>query len=677
VLCTAASLSSRNVRQEIQLAWRFGRPILPLRLEPVEFPDALAYWLEGAQWIDVLDHPPSRWLPLVQRALVRLEVARDVTDGHEPGPLSAEPTLKLPVPPTALLGRERELADIRYLVAGGARLLTLTGPGGTGKTRLALELARSLAPDFPQGAVFVDLSPVSDATLVLPTIAEMLGLHEAGEEPLAEQLRAFLQSKRLLLVLDNLEQVTAAAPDIASLVAVAPELVILATSRAPLRIRAEQEVVVGPLALPPAGEVVGSFMSPAVTLFLERAWAAGTELTLTATNAGTIAEIVRRLDGLPLAIELAAARTKLFPPQAMLARLERRLPLRTGGAPDLPARQQTLRNTIAWSHDLLSAAAQTLFRRLAIFTGGSSFEAIEAVAVPDGELDLYEGVAALVGQSLLRQDRSEGEPRFTMLETIREYALERLEASGEPDELRRRHARFFLGLAEEAEPVAGSVPDPAELERLETDHDNLRGALTWSLTAEPALALRLSAALAWFWELRGYLSEGRSWLGRALAADEGADLALRAKALWAVGDLAESQLDVDVAAAALTEPRALWSALGDQRGVARTLHRLGHVAIDQRDLASATELYTQSLALFHELGDERDGAAVLSGLGNVAYFRGEHHQAVETWREAAERFRALGDKRRLATVLSNIGAVKDASGEFEAAVRLHEEALDL
>ncbi|MDQ3692784.1 MAG: tetratricopeptide repeat protein [Chloroflexota bacterium] len=688
LLCSAASLTSRNVRQEIQLAWRFGRPILPLRLEPVEFPDTLAYWLEGAQWIDVLDRPPTRWLRQVLRALSRFGAEPRGPGAPGPEQSAQAPAATLPVPPTAILGRTRELADLRRRLEDGARLLTLTGPGGTGKTRLALEAAHGIASEFAHGAVFVDLAPVADPGMVLPAIAQALGLRETGEQPLAEQLRAFLQPRRLLLVLDNFEQVATAAPDIAALLAAAPDLVIIVTSRAPLRVRGEQEVAVGPLALPETGEVPGHGVSPevalaavatspAVLLFLDRARAAGSDVTLTTANVRTVTEIVRRLDGLPLAIELAAARTRLLPPEALLTRLERRLPLLTGGAVDLPVRQQTLRGTISWSHDLLSSADQTLLRRLAVFAAGCSFEGVEAVAAPAAEIDLYEGLASLVRQSLLRQERAAGEPRFTMLETIREFALERLEASGEADEVRRRHARFYLELAERVEPTEHSPPDIARLSCLEAEHDNLRAALAWALPDDVPLALRLGGSLVWFWELRGHLSEGRSWLERALALGGEVPPSLRANALLAAGDLAEIQQDFGAATAALAEALELWRSLGDRRGAARTLRSLGHVAVDQRKYEPAIDRYTESLALWHELGDERGAAIVLVGLGTVAFYQGAYERASELWTDAAAHFRAISDKRRLGTILNNLGSLAWENGKLDQAARIHEEALAL
>ena len=699
VLCSAASLSSRNVRQEIQLAWRYGRPILPLRLEDVTFPDELAYWLEGAQWIDILDQPPATWLPRIEAALARFASDDDASSSTDSDP-AATAIISLPVPPTAILGRERELAELRQRQESGARLLTLTGPGGAGKTRLALEAAHEWGPGFAHGAVFVDLSAVTDPAMVIGAIAEALGLREAGGDSLVNQVHDWLKHKRLLLVLDNVEQVLAAAPDIAALLAAAPGLTILATSRAPLLVRAEQVIEIGPLALPDTNKTAAIVASPAVALFLDRARAAGADLALSEENARAIGEIVRRVDGLPLAIELAAARAKLFPPEALLARLERRLPLLTGGAMDAPTRQRTLRDTIAWSYDLLSPAEQTLLQRLAVFAGDASFEAVETVTMPIPGLDLYDGLATLMRHSLLRQVRTTGEPRFRQFETIREFALEQLDAGTDGEEIRQRHAAYFLNLAEQAEPVAHGLPDRTWLQRLEADHDNLRAVLARSVTANPGLALRLSAALGWFWDIRGYLTEGRSWLRQALSAGQPrevgghllpglpdapaaglngsgqTDLA-RAKALWWMGELAECQMDLDVAEPAFTDALAIYRSLGDQRGTARSLHRLGHVAVDRRQLDAAAEHYTASLAAWQAVGDDREAATVLAGLGNIAYYRGETDQAIAAWTDAIGYFRTLGEQRRLAMLLSNLGAIAFANADVDRAEVLHEEALTI
>ncbi len=427
VCCSAAAFASRNVRQEVALAWKHERPILPLLLERATVPDDLAYWLEAAQWVEVLDRPERDWLPEVLHGLVRAGVAvapppRDAppSSTDTPGPI------RLPTPLTALLGRDAEVRQVVGLLASH-RLVTLTGPGGVGKTRLAIEAARAAAPAFPDGVVFVDLAPLRDPALVLPAIAQVLEVREAPGIPLDRALAAALGERRLLLVLDNLEQVVAAAAGIAALLTACPQLVVLATSRAALAVRGERILPVEPLPLPDEGEAPADLAaSPAVRLFAERADEARPGFGLTAANAPTVAAICARLDGLPLAIELAAARVKLLAPEALLAKLASRLPLLTSGARDLPDRQRTLRGAIAWSHDLLSKDEQALFRRLAVFAGGFTLEAADAVVNPDAGFETMDVLAALVDESLVRQEHTTGEPRFRMLETVREFAAERL-----------------------------------------------------------------------------------------------------------------------------------------------------------------------------------------------------------------------------------------------------------
>jgi predicted ATPase len=433
------------------------------------------------------------------------------------------------------------LSDL--LTQDDVRLVTLTGVGGTGKTRLALQVAADLLDRFDDGAFFVDLAPLADPAFVLPTIAATLGIREAGDRSLRGSLIAYLTGKHLLLILDNFEHLLAASSVVADLLAACADLKVLATSRAPLHVRAEREFPVPPLALPdPTQLPVLNRLAEvaAVTLFVQRAQAAKPDFALTAENAAAVAALCVRLDGLPLAIELAAARIKLLPPLSLLARLERRLPVLTGGPRDLPARQRTLRDTIVWSHDLLSPEEQTLFRRQAVFAGGSTLEATEAVANPDGDLDVFAVLAALVDHSLLRQSEgADGEPRFVMLETIREYGLERL-AERDDHVIRERHAHYFLALAERLRPQIDTREGKTVLARLDAEHPNLRAALTWAIEHTDAdTGVRFGAALWKFWYVRGDLREASAWLERVFALPGTSPPGARAEALYGAGWFAE------------------------------------------------------------------------------------------------------------------------------------------
>ena len=437
----------------------------------------------------------------------------------------------------------------------------------------------------------------------------MLEVGETAGKPLVESLAGHLRGRSLLLVLDNFEQVLAAAPLLAELLTACPGLKVLVTSRAALHLSGEHEFPVPPLELPdpkhlPDLETLSQY--EAVTLFIQRARAARPDFQVTNASAPAVAELCARLDGLPLAIELAAARVKLLSPQALLARLGRRLNLLTGGARDLPARQQTLRSAIDWSYELLEPDEQAMFARLAVFVGGCTLEAVEAVCHPgvDRPLEVLDGLALLVDRSLLRQvEGTEGEPRFGMLETIREYAAERFEESGDAETWRQRHAGYYLALAEQAAPELLGPQQGTWLERLEREHDNLRAALGWALEHGGAtLGLRLAVALGHFWAVRGHLSEGQAWLERALSRWSEAPAPARAGALSAAGHLAYIKGEYERAATLHEESLSVQRALGDQRGVALSLHNLGRVAHYSGDFERAAALYDESLAIRASIG---------------------------------------------------------------------------
>jgi predicted ATPase/DNA-binding SARP family transcriptional activator len=622
-----------RLRAELMLAlYRVGRQA-----------DALAaYRATRKALVDELGIEPSRELQELEQAILRQDPSLS------PHRL---PAGNLPAPASSLIGRDQEVALlVDVLRREEERLVTATGPGGAGKTRLAVEVATVLADELPDGAIFVALETIRDPGLVLPTIAQALDVRESGDQPLLAAIEERLTGKRLLLVLDNLEQVTAAAPQLAKLLAAVRGLKLLVTSRAALNLSGEREFPVPPLA---GGE--------AVDLFVARAQAADPAFALTDANREVVAEICSRLDGLPLALELAAARSRVLTPEAMLERLDRRLELLTSGPGDLPERQRALRATIDWSYQLLEREERRLFVRLAVFAGGCSLDAAETVC--RAELDT---LSSLVAKSLVyREAAPGGDVRFGMLETLREYALERLGTSREAEAVRRRHAEHLLLLSE-----AEAIPDQAAwLRRLEVELDNVRAALRWALdSARADLALRLAASLWEFWWIRGRLTEGRSWLDQALAEAGAEPKPLRAKALHAAASLATRQGDFERAAELSESSLRLWEELGDEGGKARALLSLGTVAAEQGDRDRARALSEQAATIYGEAGDRRGRALAVSNLGAIALEEADFSRAKSLSEEAYALFEELSDGEGKAFALVNQGYAELAEGSYERAL---------
>jgi predicted ATPase/transcriptional regulator with XRE-family HTH domain/tetratricopeptide (TPR) repeat protein len=632
-------------------------------------------------------------------------------------PAISSPAQAPPIPPTPLVGREREVAAAcaqlrRPDGTGSTRLLTLTGPGGVGKTRLAMAIAAELAPEFADGVAWVELAPLQDPALVAAAIAQALGLREEGDDSPATRVAAALAKRPLLLVLDNFEHLLPAASLAAALLAEAPGLALLVTSRIRLGVRGEREVPVAPLTTPAATTTLPALAGlagvAAVRLFVERAADVRPGFTLTDENAPAVAELCRRLDGLPLAIELAAARTKLFAPAALLERMGARLPLLTAGARDLPHRQQTMHDAIAWSHDLLTPVEQTLFRRLAVFAGGFSLAAAEAVggergeeggsgrdeatvvllspprpplsppsAAPPSVLDL---LAALADHSLIAivpEAEADGEPRFVMLETIREFGLTKLTEHGEEDAVRRAHAEHYLAFAERAEPLLTGPEQALWFHCLETEHPNVRGAIAWSLAAagETDMARRFAGALWHFWQVRGHVGEGRPWAEAAIAKGEPEPTISYARALRAAGLLAEYHGDYDLAVARHEAAAVVWRHLGDDRNLARTLDHLGNCAHDRGDFARAAVQHEEALSLARASGDQRGVASALGNLGIMAIQLNQLAVARERLEESLALVRDLGHAHGVGAVLSYLGVVALREGDIARAKALNEEAL--
>ena len=621
--------------------------------------DALAVYQRARKTlVDELGIEPGESLRALERAILAHDPSLSLTPAGHAGPR------RMPVPPHPLLGRERELAALSELVRGEeARLVTLTGTGGIGKTRLALELARRLAPEFADGGAVAMLGALQDPALVARTVLEALDLPETGQDPEAELADA-LAGSRLLLLLDNFEQVLPAAPLVSRLLEVAAGLTVVVTSRAPLHVAGEHEFPVPPLAEDEAAE-----------LFVTRAHAVNPSFVLTEQNAAAVAELCVRLDGLPLAIELAAARSKLLPPAALLARLGNRLELLSGGRRDAPQHQKTLRMTLDWSYDLLDANAQRLFAQLGVFAGGCTLEAAESVCSVEGSV--LDGLDALVDESLLGQ-RETAEARFTMLQIVRDYALERLSASGEREETRRRHLEHFVAFAERAEPGLAGSEQARWLALVEDEHDNLRVAFACALeTGDAESALRLVVGARRFWQIHGYLAEGRQNFEAALAATEGTPSEPRANGFNMLGILASEQGDFDAARHAFTSAAEEARAVGATRSLSSALVNLGNLASFGGDVTAARNLYRESIEHFASLGDVRGQALVHENIGLLSLTADDAAEAVKWLAAARDLAREAGDELEVGGATRSLAAAMIELGDAAAAATLLAESLGI
>lgn len=591
----------------------------------------------------------------------------------------------LPVQPTPLVGREGDVrAVIQLLTRPEVRLVTLTGPGGTGKTRLSLQAAADLVDEFGDGVYFVPLAFISDAALVLPAIARVLGLRDIPAVPLAEAVREYLSNRRVLLLLDNFEQVAAAAPVVAELLGATHGVKILVTSRTVLHLSGEHEYPVPPLGLPDPGgvrdvEALSQYAS--VELFIQRATAVRPNFSVTEANAPAVAEICYRLDGLPLAIELAAARSKLFSPSELLSRLSKPFELLTGGPRDLPDRHQTLQRAIEWSYDLLDPPEQVLFRTLSIFAGGCRLEAAEAVCgAKSVHIDVVEGIAALIDKSLLR--RGEGpheDTRFVMLETIRDFGLDALRASNEEESVRKAHADYFMAFAEKAEPHLTGPDQIRWLDLIEKEHENYRLALSWARArGRREIGMRIGASIWRFWVVRGLIGEGRRQLERL--RDMGSPATYHpawTKLLNALATVTQMMGDFSSARDILRDILEETMERGDRPGMASTLNNLSWVLFELGDLTPARGLAERARSLCHELGDRRGETAAMTNLAMISAARSEFPEALALMQECRRIREEIGEKRGVGYALGMTASVLQGMGEYDEAQRLIEQSLAL
>lgn len=587
----------------------------------------------------------------------------------------------------SIIGREKEKADVIGLLSeDSGRLVTLTGIGGTGKTRLSQAVGLELLPEFADGVFFIELAGISQPDLVAPTIASTLGIKDTGGRPVLELLTEHLRNRQMLLVIDNFEQVIGAGPQLAELLSKCDRLKILVTSRVVLRLSIEREMVVPPLSAPESGRVTFEELrlNDAVRLFTERAAAASPGFVLTAENAEKIGGICTRLQGLPLAIELAAARVRILSPSGILSRLDDRLKFLTGGPRDLPARQRTMQGAVDWSYELLTDAEKKLFRMLSVFAGGFRLDAAEALCASatdersrdcDSALDL---VSSLVDQSLLLKRRQmNGEFRFYMLDVVRDYALDSLESANEKEQVQADHAEYFVSLAEQAEPFLQAAHSAEWLDRLEEEDDNIRAGMQWSLENDPQIAVRLAVSLRNFWLLHSHLGEGYRWMKAALDSGGEPPAALRFKLMNGLGLASRFRGDLDTARNAYKNGLAAGKEAGDKQGIAVSSRGLGLVAMQQGDFAASEQYFESGLAISRELGDKFGTALSLSFLGDLARTKGDDARARPLFDEALEYFRELDNKSAACDAMNNLAAAAFGLGDFHTAEVNFTEAIRL
>ena len=684
--CSDASLESRNVRQEIQLAWRYERPILPLLLHPLTFPDDLAYWLEGAQWIELFGPGEQTWLDRLLTALAQHGLSPSRPPQHaglSTPDLSDEPQAgNLPHAAGVLFGRDRELRQLQSLLANG-RVVTVTGPGGAGKTRLAIEAARKTGDAYPGGTWFVDASPAQINDELIAAIESTLGVEETlGEAPLDAIARRFAEAP-VLLVLDNLEQVSDPASAIQALLERLPDLRILCTSRGPIRLPGELLFAISGLSVPsPDRQITASELSqiPAVGLFVSAATLARPEFRLTDGNAPAVAAICAQLDGMPLALELAAARCRLMPPQLILERLEQALDLLSRGGNSLSDRHRTLRGTIAWSYNLLTPDEQRVFRFLSVFAGDCSIDAIQTVS---GDANVEDSLEELLDQSLIQTIDSpdHDQPRVRMLETIRQFAFEELKRAAEETDVRDRHATYFLSIAEHTRPRIEQSSDAGALATLEVDRTNMQGALRH--LADPDSGndgdneLRLAWSLWRYWWIRGHLREASDRLEGAIARHPTASPALLAHALIAAAAIAE--ISGNLEHAATLADRAIEAARrsDDPLILAHAFDGRGTAAEAHGDYKKATESYREALDRYQQLGDERGTAVALHRLSSVATMTGDYERAREYSSGALATWRKRGELQNISYEVQQLGILTFLAGDYAAAAEMYEETVAL